>query len=446
MKICHVLDCEDYDVAWLENLLEPFIQVNPGDRIFVKPNWVIDPWPGEEHNWKAYTTNGAVVEAVLRIIKKKIGGEGTVILGDAPMHRSNLKRILKLHGIPEMLDRICDDKFKVELVDLRSYYFKYVHNLCVNRINLPGDPRGTKVVQLGSDSLFKEKENKKWAYYDRVDNVSSFHNEQSNAYDISASILSCDVFINLPKLKTHKSAGITCALKNLVGTIGNKDCFPHRTIGYVKEGGDDTENSLSRKIDSKKGPRSFIRKLLKRKNPIINYALLPAYLAFHKIVGDKEKEQIGYDGGWYKNDTVWRGIVDLNRIILYGNKNGVMQEQPVRRYLCIADAIVAGEGFGPLHPTPRDFGRILVSDSAVALDRTAAMLIGFDYEKIPSIREAARDMRWPLIGVDESVIMEYNGKQVDLDSKEMLDYVVKKAFLPAPGWVGHIERETHHEE
>ena len=61
MKICHVLDCEDYDVAWLENLLEPFIQVNPGDRIFVKPNWVIDPWPGEEHNWKAYTTNGAVV-------------------------------------------------------------------------------------------------------------------------------------------------------------------------------------------------------------------------------------------------------------------------------------------------------------------------------------------------------------------------------------------------
>ena len=398
MKICHVLDCEDYDVAWLENLLEPFIQVNPGDRIFVKPNWVIDPWPGEEHNWKAYTTNGAVVEAVLRIIKKKIGGEGTVILGDAPMHRSNLKRILKLHGIPEMLDRICDDKFKVELVDLRSYYFKYVHNLCVNRINLPGDPRGTKVVQLGSDSLFKEKENKKWAYYDRVDNVSSFHNEQSNAYDISASILSCDVFINLPKLKTHKSAGITCALKNLVGTIGNKDCFPHRTIGYVKEGGDDTEDSLSRKIDSKKGPRSFIRN------------------------------------------------VDLNRIILYGNKNGVMQEQPVRRYLCIADAIVAGEGFGPLHPTPRDFGRILVSDSAVALDRTAAMLIGFDYEKIPSIREAARDMRWPLIGVDETVIMEYNGKQVDLDSKEMLDYVVKKAFLPAPGWVGHIERETHHEE
>ena len=99
-----------------------------------------------------------------------------------------------------------------------------------------------------------------------------------------------------------------------------------------------------------------------------------------------------------------------------------------------------------MHPTPRDFGRILVSDSAVALDRTAAMLIGFDYEKIPSIREAARDMRWPLIGVDETVIMEYNGKQVDLDSKEMLDYVVKKAFLPAPGWVGHIERETHHEE
>ena len=32
---------------------------------------------------------------------------------------------------------------------------------------------------------------------------------------------------SLPKLKTHKKAGITCALKNLIGINGNKEYLPH---------------------------------------------------------------------------------------------------------------------------------------------------------------------------------------------------------------------------
>jgi len=443
VRTCYVFDCENYDVDAIEKIIAPFIVVNPGERVFIKPNWVIDPWPGEESNWKAYTTNGAMVEAVLRCVKKKMGGKGNVMLGDAPMHRSNLKKIQTLNGIPQILNRICDNDFHVELIDLRSYYFKYVAGLCVNRFELPGDPRGTRTVHLGADSIFAEKENKDWAYYDRVNNVVNFHNEKDNCYDISGSILSCDVFINLPKLKTHKSAGITCALKNLVGTIGNKDCFPHRTVGYVRDGGDDTDDSISRAIDSKGGFRSVVRNILKKKNPFINYALLPAHWVYHKIVGDKEKEQVGYDGGWYMNNTVWRGIVDLNRVILYSDKEGTMQDAPQRRYLCIVDGIVAGEGLGPLHPTPRDFGKILIGDSAVAIDRTAATLMGFDYRKIPSVREASRDMRWPLISPDETVFMEYNQKQVDIDSEAILPYIATPEFTPGPGWVGHIERDKH---
>ena len=269
--------------------------------------------------------------------------------------------------------------------------------------------------------------------------MASFHNEVDNCYDISASILSCDVFINLPKLKTHKSAGITCALKNLVGTIGNKDCFPHRTVGYVREGGDDTDDSISRAIDSKTGFRSTVRKILKKKNPVINYALLPAYWVYHKIVGDKEKEQVGYDGGWYMNNTVWRGIVDLNRVILYSDKNGIMRDVPQRKYLCIVDGIIAGEGLGPLHPTPRAFNKVLIGDCAPAIDRTAATLMGFDYRKIPSIREASRDMRWLLMDPDEDVIMEYNGKQINIETEEILPYVADPIFTPGPGWLGHIE-------
>ncbi len=240
-------------------------------------------------------------------------------------------------------------------------------------------------------------------------------------------------------MKTHKSAGLTCALKNLVGTIGNKDCFPHRTIGVVTEGGDDTDESISRKIDSKKSLRSYARRLLKRKNPLINYALLPAYLIFHHFVGDEEKQQIGYDGGWYKNDTVWRGIIDLNRIILYADADGIMLDEPTRRYICIVDAIIAGEGFGPLHPKPRQFGKLLVSNSAVAVDRCAALLMGFDYRKIPSVREASRAMRWPLIGEGEDIRLIHDGASVSIDDPSALQYAPDRAFTPAPGWFGHIE-------
>ena len=71
MKTCYVYDCDKYEVDKIESIVERYIDVKPGDRVFIKPNWVIDPWPGEEQNWVAYTTNGALVEAVLRVGKKQ---------------------------------------------------------------------------------------------------------------------------------------------------------------------------------------------------------------------------------------------------------------------------------------------------------------------------------------------------------------------------------------
>src|SRR5438045_9670723 len=50
--------------------------------------------------------------------------------------------------------------------------------------------------------------------------------------------MDADVFINLPKLKTHKNVGLTCALKNLVGINANKNWLPHQTEGTPDQGGD----------------------------------------------------------------------------------------------------------------------------------------------------------------------------------------------------------------
>src|SRR4029450_3442025 len=50
--------------------------------------------------------------------------------------------------------------------------------------------------------------------------------------------MDADVLINLPKFKTHKKVGITCALKNLVGINANKNWLPHHTEGTPDLGGD----------------------------------------------------------------------------------------------------------------------------------------------------------------------------------------------------------------
>ena len=54
-------------------------------------------------------------------------------------------------------------------------------------------------------------------------------------------------------------------------------------------------------------------------------------------------------GSWCGNDTIWRTVVDLNRILLWFDGDGKPRKVP-RRYLTIVDGIIAGEeayGTGP---------------------------------------------------------------------------------------------------
>jgi hypothetical protein len=50
--------------------------------------------------------------------------------------------------------------------------------------------------------------------------------------------LEADVIINLPKPKTHKKTGLTGAIKNLVGLVGDKELLPHHRNGGATDGGD----------------------------------------------------------------------------------------------------------------------------------------------------------------------------------------------------------------
>jgi uncharacterized protein (DUF362 family) len=83
--------------------------------------------------------------------------------------------------------------------------------------------------------------------------------------------------------------------------------------------------------------------------------------------------------GWPKNILHWKGIQES---IL-----DVCATVPV--HFVIADAIIAMEGNGPLHGTPRPLNRIVLADDPVAADATCARLMGLDPGKITHIRVGA---------------------------------------------------------
>jgi len=75
--------------------------------------------------------------------------------------------------------------------------------------------------------------------------------------------------------------------------------------------------------------------------------------------------------------------------------------------LTIMDAVTAMEGDGPSNGRPRQVGRIIASDDALAVDRVACRLMGLDPEKILHLREAGRrrpDRGRPVeVGPEEAV-------------------------------------------
>ena len=64
------------------------------------------------------------------------------------------------------------------------------------------------------------------------------HTKGMHKYCITKHLFDSDLVISLPKAKTHQKAGITAALKNIVGLNGDKDYLPHHRIGGTEVGGD----------------------------------------------------------------------------------------------------------------------------------------------------------------------------------------------------------------
>ena len=89
--------------------------------------------------------------------------------------------------------------------------------------------------------------------------------------------------------------------------------------------------------------------------------------------------------------------------------------------LCIGDMVYGGSGEGPLSPKQVKSGCLIVSDDPLKFDAVCASLMGFDYKRIPTIKN--------LWGGAEITI---SSNDTCINGKELGD--MQGRYKPANGW------------
>lgn len=260
--------------------------------------------------------------------------------------------------------------------------------------------------------------------------MKSSHGPGTHRYRMAREAIEADVIVNLPKLKTHRRAGLTCALKNSVGTIGYKDSLPHHRKGGSARGGDCyrgeswLKNLAEDLLDFGVRRTGLI--------PLLADSGAAACVRLARIVGSDAT----FEGSWNGNDTTWRMCLDLNRILVYGRPDGTLSEVPQRTLVSITDAIIAGEGEGPLNSTAKALGLLSLGLNPAAAEYVHAYLMGLDWMRIPIVREAFGHFSHPLVDfAPEAVLLRINGTTL----KQPWPRSMVSAFQPPSGWRGQCE-------
>jgi len=252
-----LLPCPDYDADRLLEAIEAgWRSTRPPDirskRVVIKPN--IADFSAE----RPIHTDAKLVEALIRHLRRL--GAGEIVLAEGPPHNRDTEWLFRMSGFEALAGRQ-----KVPLVDLNYDEVRPVR--CVN-------PRATLLKEI---------------YLPRT-------------------ILSADIVISVPKMKTHRLAGITLSMKNMFGIL-----------------------------------------------PGIKY-------------------------GWPKNVLHYNGIpLSICEI------NGTL-----KTHYSVIDGIVGMEGVGPLLGTARKSGVLVMGDNALAVDATAARVMGIDPARVDYLAMAQK--------------------------------------------------------
>ena len=399
--------------------------VSPGDRVVIKPNFVSSRNLHEritDLKLQASSTHGSLLRPVIDYALRAAGPRGQVRVVDCPVEGCEIDEVVRPLGVVAMLQALRDRGHDLGFIDLR--YFRVAPRFLLDdvrrfgrsfnlgllvRERLAGDPAGYRVVDLGEASRFEDHHapfGQLCFHRSHRYTPVAHHRRGHHEYGMPASVLRADVIINLPKLKTHKKTGVTLALKSVIGLSHEKYWLPHFTAGHPGEGGDE--------YDRPQGPADRLESLLSRVPLPGDHSLVaraPRVAAPSRII----------DGSWEGNETLWRTILDLNRALLFADRDGKLRDSPQRRYLAIVDGIVAGEGEGPMGATPVRAGLLVGGRDPSLVDHAAAGAMGFDPGRIPLVRESLGGALLPSGDVDALEVV-WDGPRLD------------RPFIPPRSW------------
>lgn len=385
-----------------------------GKSVLLKPNWVRHEL--KESDYLCLRTNDnlllCVLEEVLMLSPSK------VLVADAPVQGCVWDRMITRDFLSEI--RKLSDQYGIPVAvkDFRRTITDVEHGTVSKDLHPMSD---YLLFDVGEKSFLEPittSENRfRVTCYD-PDRMAEVHHKGMHKYCIAKDVFDYDVIITIPKLKTHRMAGMTNALKLLVGINGDKDYLPHHRIGSIKEGGDNyKEKSLLRTM-ANKSTDAGNRRRGTHLGQLFSMLGSRLWSLSHPDIATMA------NAGWYGNDTIWRTVMDINIIALFGDCKGHINETQQRQLFTIMDGIIGGQCDGPLHPEPSALGVIAMANNPYLMDVVAGNLYHINTDKVPLLKAAKESVD----KLDYTITL--NSKIIKLN--EVADYGID--IMMSPGW------------
>lgn len=395
-----------------------FSVISEKSKVLIKPNWVYNNLTKSDEI--CLTTHPNLILAVLEYVL--LFKPARVIIGDAPVQSCNWTRLLSANFFNHVSALQAEHKVHIQVTDFRKEKWEDKRQ---QKKNCRSENEYIH-FNLSSASLLDplSVKNKEFCVGDYDPQITAAnHTKGIHNYLIAKEAIESDIIINLPKLKTHQKAGLTNGLKNHVGTIGDKAYLAHHSSNLSPSGGDCYPgNNMFRRMSEYLSELSY------------KYTGNVLYYPFHYFSSviwrlAPRSDYASLSGSWYGNDTVWRMTLDINKIVRYGSISGEIRKNAQRKIITISDAIICGQGEGPLEPIPLPLGILAISNNDGFLDIIMAFLLKFDYNKIPLLQHFSNEF------MKSCYHLCIDNREISI--KDLDKYSVKA--IPSKGWKGFIE-------
>jgi hypothetical protein len=384
-------------------------------KVLLKPNWV--KHSVYEFDEICLRTNNNFLLALLEVILKF--KPTSVLIGDAPIQGCKWQEVVTENFISRVESLSNQYKVSIKIKDFRRVIFNPIQNSPIKDRSPLSD---YVIFDLGNDSYLEPITSSKKNLF-RVadynpDRLAESHGPGVHKYCITKELFEADIVISVPKVKTHQKAGITAALKNLVGVNGDKDYLPHHRVGGVEQGGDCYPGKNRLRFWSELAVDFANR----HQGTKLYWVGRKVSSAFWYLSLPKKNQNLG--AAWFGNDTTWRMVLDLNKVAIFGLADGTISKNPQRQLFSFCDGIIGGQGDGPLKPEPIPLGIISFTNYSGVNDLAMATLMGFDIQKVAMLNEIVRNTK------NEKVAVFLNSELTDLKKLVQFSYSAK---VP-PGW------------